>query len=69
MAKIIAKYPSVALALIWAVLVLVMWRMPSEPRRVDEPQPTWSRDLSAHLPPGMAAVRHLIAARHRPVWD
>jgi hypothetical protein len=68
MAKIIAKYPAAALALIWAVLILVMWRMPSEPQRADAAPHAWRR-LSAHLPPGMAAVRHLIMARHRPVWD
>jgi hypothetical protein len=66
MGKLIAKYPMVALILIWATLVGAMWLLPGEPHpRVAAAEHSWA----GTFPPGMAAVHRLIIARHRPTGD
>ena len=66
MGKLIAKYPMLALILIWATLVAAMWLLPSEP----PPQALASpRAWVGSLPPGMAAVHRLIVTRQRPSAD
>jgi hypothetical protein len=66
MAKLIAKYPLLALILIWATLVGAVWLLPSEPR----PQGLATEHFwLGTLPPGMAAVHRLIIARHRLIAD
>lgn len=66
MRDLMAKYPVLMLVLIWATLLLAMWIVPSDPR----PRPTVAAPAKAgHVAPGMAAVKRLVALRHRKMPD